>query len=84
VALPELTGLIFTGGIGENAALIREKTVARLHQLGLHLDPLRNQHAARGQEARLERADSRTIWVIPTDEESRIAQETRQVLGLDD
>lgn len=84
VALPELTGLIFTGGIGENAALIREKTVARLHHLGLHLDPQRNQHAARGQEARLERADSRIIWVIPTDEESRIAQETRQVLGLDD
>ncbi len=80
VALPELTGLVFTGGIGENAAVIRAKTVARLHHLGLTLDADTNRQAPRGQEARISAPAGRAIWVIPTDEEGRIAAETRAVL----
>lgn len=42
-ALKRFDALIFTGGIGENSALIRELTVQRLQALGLELDNARNQ-----------------------------------------
>ena len=80
--LPQLTGLIFTGGIGENAADIRAKTVALLPHFGLHLDNEANQRTVRGQEGRIDSGTGVQIWVIPTDEEGRIAAETRQTLAL--
>ena len=93
-ALPALDGLIFTGGIGENAAIIRQKTLEYLNLLGFRLDKQKNQNLARGTEGRIDQQDEDTIedtingrhspqiWVIPTDEEGRIAEETRQVLNL--
>ena len=89
-ALPALDGLIFTGGIGENAAIIRQKTLEHLNLLGFVLDKQKNQSLARGTEGRIDHQDksltrgsrSPQIWVIPTDEEGRIAEETRQVLNL--
>ena len=80
--LPQLTGLIFTGGIGENAADIRAKTVALLPHFGLALDHEANQRMVRGQEGRIDTASGVQIWVIPTDEEGRIAAETRQTLSI--
>ena len=44
-----LDALIFTGGIGENSALIRELTVQRLQALGLELDKERNQQLFGGR-----------------------------------
>ncbi|MEC7120296.1 MAG: acetate kinase [Pseudomonadota bacterium] len=79
-ALPKLTGLIFTGGIGENAADIRAQTLALLPHFGLQLDPALNQHMVRGAEGRIDAGQGPQIWVIPTDEEGQIAQETRQTL----
>ena len=85
-ALPVLHGIIFTGGIGENAAAIRAQTIALLPHFGLSIDPERNAHMIRGAEGRIDanqdQADGRQIWVIPTDEEGQIARETRSVLGL--
>lgn len=81
-ALPTLTGLIFTGGIGENAADIRAKTLALLPHFGLSLDHEANQAMVRGQEGRIDAGTGAQIWVIPTDEEGRIAAETRQTLAL--
>jgi acetate kinase len=84
-ALPKLNGIIFTGGIGENAAVIREKTLAALPHFGLQLDQAKNQQMIRGAEGRIDQAlnvNDPQIWVIPTDEEGRIAAETRQVLDL--
>ena len=93
-ALPALDGIIFTGGIGENAAIIREKTLAHLNLLGFKLDHQKNKNLARGAEGRIDiehdslkptlskQNASPQIWVIPTDEEGRIAQETRQILNL--
>lgn len=80
--LPQLTGLIFTGGIGENAADIRAKTVALLPHFGLALDHEANQRMVRGKEGRIDTALGVQIWVIPTDEEGRIAAETRQTLSI--
>lgn len=81
-ALPELNGLIFTGGIGENAAIIREKTIQLLPHFGFRLDSEKNQQMIRGAEGRIDNESNSQIWVIPTDEEGRIAQESRQVLNL--
>ncbi|WP_347018950.1 acetate/propionate family kinase [Acinetobacter calcoaceticus] len=78
--LPTLDGLIFTGGIGENSAYIREKTLAYLPHFGLQLDKDQNNNLKRGTEGRIDNGTGPQIWVIPTDEEGRIAKETRQVV----
>ncbi|GJD38066.1 putative propionate kinase [Methylobacterium bullatum] len=72
VALGGLDALVFTGGIGENAAGIRASVCARLAFLGLDLDPERN---AEGH-SRIDRNGSTVaVLVIPADEEREIADE---------
>lgn len=79
-SLPQLDGLIFTGGIGENSAYIREKTITYLTHFALKLDIEKNNQLVRGAEGRIDQGHGPQIWVIPTDEEGRIAQETRSVI----
>jgi acetate kinase len=68
--------LIFTGGIGEHAPEVRARVCRDLEWCGLGLDPARNA-AARGAEAKISRDDARlAAWVIPTDEERVIAEDT--------
>jgi acetate kinase len=71
-----LDGLVFTAGVGENSALIRERAVDRLGFLGLSVDPDLN--AARSDEARVISPDGAavTVLVVPTNEELQIARET--------
>jgi acetate kinase len=77
-AMGGLDGLIFTAGIGEHDADIRERTCRGLGWMGLDLDPEKNR-AAQG-EAIVSLPDSRAaIMVIPTNEELEIA---REVAGL--
>ena len=76
-ALPQLDGLIFTGGIGENSGFIREKVIRSLPHFGLSLNSENN--ATRAKEIRIDDDTGPQIWVIPTDEEGRIANETRQI-----
>ena len=77
--LPRLDGLFFTGGIGENSAYIREKTVAFLPHFGFNLSKEANDSLKRGTEGRIDTGTGPQIWVIPTDEEGRIAKETASV-----
>ena len=79
-SLPTLDGLIFTGGIGENSAYIRQKTLGYLHHFGFNLDQEKNNSLPRGTQGQIDTGKGPKIWVIPTDEESRIAQETKQIL----
>jgi acetate kinase len=87
-ALPRFTGIIFTGGIGENSAEIRARTLALLPHFDLQLDVTKNQSMTRGAEGRIDQGkdqndtQGRQIWVIPTDEEGQIALETRNILGF--
>ncbi len=82
-ALPEFTGIIFTGGIGENSATTRARIVNVMRHFGIKFDTDKNKTLAGGAEGRFQTEDSSVeLWVIPTDEECRIAQETRQALGL--
>ncbi len=72
-----LDALVFTGGIGEHAAPIRERVCLAAAWLGVVLDPAAN---AAGSP-RISRADGRTsAWVIPTNEELMIARHTRRIL----
>ena len=77
--LPHLDGLFFTGGIGENSAYIREKTVAFLPHFGFNLSKEANNSLKRGTEGRIDAGTGPQIWVVPTDEEGRIAKETASV-----
>jgi acetate kinase len=76
-ALGGLDALVFTAGVGENAAAIRERVCRDAGWLGLTLDAAAN--ATGGP--RISAPDSRVAaWVIPTDEELMIARHTRRVL----
>lgn len=82
-ALPEFTGIVFTGGIGENSATTRARILDVMRHFGIKFDTDKNAALVGGKEGNLQSADSSIeLWVIPTDEECRIAQETRQALGL--
>lgn len=77
-ALGGLDAIVFTAGIGEHAAPIRESICRDAAWLGIALDPAANaRHGPRisGPESRV------AAWVIPTDEERMIAQHTRDTLG---
>ena len=79
VALGGLDTVVFTAGIGENAAPIREQACEGLGWLGLELDSAAN--AAGGP--RISTPGSRvSAWVIPTNEELMIARHTGVLLGL--
>lgn len=78
--LPRIDGLFFTGGIGENSAYIREKTMAYLPHFGFNLDKDANSSLKRGTEGRIDNDTGPQIWVVPTDEEGRIAKETHYVV----
>jgi acetate kinase len=66
--------LVFTGGIGENSAPVREQICSGLEQLGIRLD--RNRNAQPGERDRQIGDSSVQIWVIPTNEELLIARDT--------
>jgi acetate kinase len=79
-ALPRLDGVLFTGGIGENSAKVRARTLAHMAAIGLKLDEHANDTAPRGAAAAIHAEGSPAIWVIPTDEERQIAQESLALL----
>ena len=67
--------LAFTGGIGENSALVRRLVCEPLAHFGLVLDPDKND-ACRGDEAVISAPGSRvTVAVIPANEELVLARE---------
>ncbi len=74
--LGTVDAVVFTAGVGENAAPVREAAVAGLEGLGLAVDGELN--AASGQEPRLiSPEDARVkVAVVPTDEELEIAEQT--------
>ncbi|HUH12331.1 MAG TPA: acetate kinase [Longimicrobiales bacterium] len=75
--------VVLTGGIGENAALVRERILHDCEWLGIELDPDANAATVGGATGRITREGSRVaVWVIPTDEELLIARDTvRLVTG---
>ncbi|RRV39166.1 acetate kinase [Pseudomonas sp. o96-267] len=79
-ALRRLDGLIFTGGIGENSALIRSKTLDHLGLLGLRLDAQANARCVRGVAGAIHADGHPRVLVVPTNEERQIALDTLALL----
>ncbi|MFO1430710.1 MAG: acetate/propionate family kinase [Candidatus Competibacteraceae bacterium] len=76
-ALGGLDTLVFTGGIGEHAAPVREQVCLRSAWLGIVLDRQANQH----QAGRISAPGSRvTVLVIPTNEELVIARHVQRLM----
>lgn len=79
-ALGQLDGLVFTGGIGENSAAVRERTVQHLKLLGFNLDAEANARCTRGVAGEIQAAGSPRVLVVPTNEERQIALDTLALL----
>ena len=76
-ALGGLDGIVFTAGVGENAAPVRAAICGACHWLGVELDAEANAAHA----TRISQLGSRTAaYVIPTDENLMIARHTRAVV----
>jgi acetate kinase len=77
-ALGGLDLLVFTGGIGEHAAPVRDKICAGLEFLGIQLDPPRN----RSNAPLISRTDAAVkVRVIETNEDLMIVRHVRAELG---
>ena len=83
VAAGGLDALVFTGGIGENSDIIREKVLNYCAFLGFSVDKEANTAARFGKAGVITAADSKVkAVVIPTNEELMIAQDTARLSGL--
>ena len=79
-ALGSVDAIVFTGGIGENSALVRSKSCEGLSCLGISLDERANQKVA-GCITEIQAGEGRVkILVVPTDEEREIAQQTVETI----
>ena len=83
VVLQGFDTLIFTGGIGENQPVNRKNICKNLEFLGVYIDDYLNETAVSGKEMKISKNDSKIdVWVIPTNEEMEIAEETADLLGF--
>jgi acetate kinase len=80
VPLARLDALVFTGGIGENAAGVRARVLALLGHLGLQVDAARNARHGRDSGGIISRDRRPVALVVPTDEEMLIARETAALI----
>jgi acetate kinase len=79
-ALGGLDALVFTGGIGEHSAEIREKVCHQAAWLGLEFDDSANEATA----TRISRLNSKvSAWIVPTDENLMIAKHTLRQVTFD-
>jgi len=76
-ALEGLDALVFTGGIGENAAEVRARVCRHAGWIGVALDQEAN---ARGGPLISRSGSAVSVWVVPTDENLMIARHTRRLI----
>ena len=79
-ALNGIDMLTFTAGVGENGPDTRAAICEYLGFMGVKIDPEKNN--VRGKEALISTPDSKVqVWVIPTNEELMIAQDTAELVN---
>ena len=67
--------ITFTAGVGENGSYVRKTVCDYLGFMGVKIDDEKN--ASRGKEVKISTEDSAVqVWVVPTNEELMIAQDT--------
>ncbi len=78
--LPEMDAIVFTAGVGQNAAQVRAKVCEGMERIGIVMDPVLNntyEPVAHGVHAAYSPVK---ILIIPTNEELQIARETKAIL----
>ena len=80
VGLERLDALVFTGGIGENSAVIRSLVLGKLGFLGLAEEPAANADHGRNTGGRISSPGPVLALVVPTDEELLIARDTARII----
>lgn len=79
IALGGADAIVFTAGLGENSKTSRLAICEYLKCLGVEIDEEKN--SKRGEELDIATADSKIrVFVIPTNEELMIAQDTKELL----
>lgn len=72
--------IVFTAGIGENDSALRADILAGLEEVGIILDPEKNESGEKG-ERKISADNSKTeVWIIPANEEWVVARETRRFI----
>ena len=85
VALGHVDAIVFTGGIGEHAAVIRARTVAHLAILGATIDMQRNNHHGKLSHSVISSSEAALpVLVIATSEEKMIARYVCGVLNQEE
>lgn len=80
-AIDGVDAIVFTAGVGENAANIRERIISGLGYLGVVPDYELNSNCPRGQNVEISKPESSVkVFVIPTDEEMMIATQTAELV----
>lgn len=75
MAMGGVDAIVFTAGVGENSALVRKLVLERVACLGIEIDEEKNQ--IRGEIVEITKPGSKVkAFVIPTNEELAIAQDT--------
>ncbi len=81
-ALGGADAILFTGGIGENAAGVRSLILDEMDWAGIAIDTTVNQTLPGGTDGRISTEDSRIeVWIIPTNEEVLIARDTMRLVS---
>jgi acetate kinase len=78
-ALGGLDAIVFTAGIGENSAPVREQVLNAAAWLGVRVNKEQNRRHGPRVSAQQSRVSA---WAIPTNEELMIARHTRKLIGV--
>lgn len=79
-AMGGLDAVVFTGGIGENSAPLREEVCDHMQFLGIEIDNEKN-IMCNGQEVELSQPYAKVkVWIVPTNEELLIARDTKDIV----
>jgi acetate kinase len=81
-ALPSIDAIVFTGGIGEHAAIIRQRIIDFWPNAQISLDDELNQKNGDAQ-GRISQQDSTNVMVLATNEELMIAQDCYELCNND-
>ncbi len=81
-AMNGVDAIVFTGGIGENGVWLRSKICSYLGFLGVQINEEINAKTVKGAEAELTEPDSNIrVFILATDEELMIAQDTKEIVS---
>jgi acetate kinase len=79
--LGKTDAIVFTAGIGENAPLVRKKSLENMENFGIILDDEKNNLSQPKEREISSDNSSIKVFIIPTDEELRIAYDTYQFVS---